>query len=181
MSNAMAMAKYVAQANRVLSSMPVINDNSSNSASGDVVIGYVDPRTKQWVAPPLSNPNQMNAVMVNASRSPTHGGVVPGFFSRVWSYLGTSVSSQSIACAQNYPILGVRTVKQYRPPVLPIVLDSQTYQLMMDGLTTDVYSYNEATQTVSDGPDGITESKLFPVATGLPGNWGAINIGVDSS
>jgi hypothetical protein len=49
---------------------------------------------------------------------------------------------------------------------------------MLAGQTTDLYSYNPITQTVSSGPDGVTESQLFPVASGSPGNWGTLRIGV---
>ena len=66
--------------------------------------------------------------------------------------------------------------------LLPIVLDKTTYKAMIAGTTTDHYTYNPLGQrTVTAGPDGITESKLYPVAAGIPGNWGTIKIGVTTT
>ena len=116
--------------------------------------------------------------------SSTHGGVVPGFFSRAWGYGGTPIDVQSIAMAWNYPVTG------FKPPgntpgsssrnanLLPIVLDKDTWKAMMAKTTTDQYTYNASTNTVTSGPDTVTESKLYPVASGDPGNWGTINVGV---
>jgi hypothetical protein len=53
-----------------------------------------------------------------------------------------------------------------------------TYTAMMNGTTTDSFTYDVSTHTVTSGPDNIHESKLYPVDSGLPGNWGTINIGV---
>lgn len=183
-SGAQAQAKVVAQDNHVLNTAPVIDDNSDNSSSGDIVVGSYDPRVKSWVPPPITNSALGNAVLVNASRSTSHGGAVPGFFSRAWGYGGTTISVQSIAMAWNYPVQG------FKPPgntpgsssrnanLLPIVLDSTTWNAMMAGTTTDQYTYDSGSKTVSLGADGITESKLYPVASGDPGNWGTINVGV---
>jgi hypothetical protein len=52
---------------------------------------------------------------------------------------------------------------------------------MMAKTTTDQYTYNAATNTVTSGPDGITESQLYPVKNGSPGNWGTIKVGVSNN
>ena len=64
---------------------------------------------------------------------------------------------------------------------LPIVLDKATYAKMMKKETTDLYTYNPTTKSVTPGPDGITESKLYPVGAGYPGNWGTIKVGVNNN
>lgn len=183
-AGAQTQAKLVGQDNLVLNTTPVIMDNASNSSSGDVVVGSYDPRVKTWVPPPITNPALGNAVLVNASRSTSHGGMVPGFFSRAWGYGGTTISVQSIAMAWNYPVQGFRPPKNTpggssaNANLLPIVLDKTTWLDMMAGTTTDQYTYNSGSKTVTLGADGITESKLYPVASGSPGNWGTINVGV---
>jgi hypothetical protein len=65
--------------------------------------------------------------------------------------------------------------------LLPIVLDKTTWQTMMAGQSTDQYTYNTSTNTVTSGPDGIYESQLYPVSSGSPGNWGTIKVGVSNN
>src|SRR5579864_5323702 len=180
-SASVAMARSVGQANLVLNSAPVIHDNSSNAADGDVVVGYFNPTTHVWAAPPLSSPALSNAVLVNASRTSARGSSVPGFFSRVWTYAGTDVKAQSIAVAQNYPINGFKAGSTQNAPMIPITLDYSTYQAMMNRTTTDNYSYDSATNTVSNGPDNIYESHLYPNDTGSPGSWGTLVIGTPNN
>src|SRR5262249_58541859 len=59
--------------------------------------------------------------------------------------------------------------------------DKTTWQTMMAGQSTDQYTYNPATNTVTSGADGITESQLYPVKNGSPGNWGTIKVGVSNN
>jgi len=179
---AQAQAKKVAQANSVLAATPLINDNANNSASGDVVVGYFNPNTRVWTPPPV--PAQLspftNAVKVTVMRSSDHGGVIPGFFSRIWDYTGTSVSTPAIAMAQNYPIKGFKPAGNANADLLPIVLDIVTWKAMMANLTTDLYSYNASSNSISNSPDGIYESQLFPVGSS-PGNWGTVQIGTSNN
>src|SRR5579864_6752034 len=107
-SAAQAQAKTIAQDNLVLNGVPVIKDNPSNATTGDVVVGYYDPTTKIWTPPPLNDPTLSNAVQVTSSRSTSHGGLIPGFFSRTWGFGGTTVNVQSTAMAALYPILGYK-------------------------------------------------------------------------
>jgi hypothetical protein len=47
--------------------------------------------------------------------------------------------------------------------------------------STDQFTYNAATKTVTSGADGIYESQLYPVGSGSPGNWGTIKVGVSNN
>jgi hypothetical protein len=189
---AQAAAQATGQANSVLNAVPVFQSNAGNSASGDIVVGYIDPATHQWSGPPLANPLMANSVMVNAQRSSDHGGLVPGFFSRTWGYQGTTVLFTSIATSWNFPIKGFTTAgstpaNSPNANLLPIVLDVPTWQAMMASQTQDQYTFTPANYNppssngVSSGPDGITESVLYPVGSGNPGNWGTIKVGVTNN
>jgi hypothetical protein len=173
-------AAAFAAANNVLGSGVTLVQNAANTAGvGDVLIGYLDPNNpgSAMVTAQASAP-LFNSVQVTATRSPDHGGNVPTFFASLMGYNGTSVSVQSTATAWPYTISGFQTVNNLDAQMLPIVLDVVTYQAMMAGTTTDQYTYNPTTNTVTSGPDGITESQLYPVASGSPGNWGTIQVGV---
>jgi Flp pilus assembly protein TadG len=182
-NNAQTRAQTTGQANLVLGKAAVITGGSSGS-SGDVVVGFVDPVSHKWTPPPLSNVLQTNSVQVNATRSSDHGGLVPGFFSRALGFSDTKLTVTSTATVQNYTVTGYKTVNNQNVNLLPIVLDQVTYYAMLTNnplIVTDQFNYNTATGAVSSGPDGVYESKLYPVSSGDPGNWGTVKIGVSNN
>jgi hypothetical protein len=102
-------------------------------------------------------------------------------------FSGGSLNVSSTATVTNNTISGYKSVNGLSANLLPIVLDVTTYKAMMAGVgtvtgaATDQYSYDPVTKTVSNGPDGVAESVLFPVASGNPGNWGTIKVGVSNN
>lgn len=183
-SSAQTSAVAFAAGNRVLGDGAVLLPNASNSNSGteDIVIGYL--------ARPLDSSQSLqtnsavipyyNAVQIRASRSASHGGRVPAFFSALWNNAGSEVATTSTAAA-----LGISGFKSMGSSTnancLPIVLEKETYAAMIRGQTTDQYTYNQGTNSVTTGGDGITESRLYPVGNGYPGNWGTIKVGVSNN
>jgi Flp pilus assembly protein TadG len=176
-------ATNFAEANLVLGSAPVIVANANNSTSGDIVVGYLDPSNiNATLDTSAASESKWNAVQVATSRSSSHGGIVPGYFSKLMGFQGSTVTTTSTAIAQNYTISGVKNVDTaVNAHLVPIVLDLTTYNAMMAGQTQDQYTWNPATQTVTNGPDGVTESVLYPVGSGSPGNWGTIEVGVSNN
>jgi hypothetical protein len=180
-----AQAAAIGQANNVLGHAAVLVQNTANTpGAGDILVGYLD----------TTNPNATldtsaasaplyNSVQVTATRSSTHGGVVPAFFSQLFGFQGSNVNVVSTATAQNYSIAGFQAVNNLSANLLPIVLDVTTYQDMLagSGVSTDQYTYDPTTKTVTSGPDGVYESVLYPVGSGSPGNWGTIKIGVSNN
>jgi hypothetical protein len=179
-ANAQDRAAAVGGSNGVLGDSPVFQPNVSNSDIGDIVVGYLD--TTDPNAPLRTGAvyrSLFNSVQVHASRTSDHGGKVPAFFSAALGYDGTNVGVTSTATALNHSIVGLRQVSTVTAPLLPIALDVDTYGAMLARTTTDQYTYNPVTKEVTSGPDGITESQLYPVKDGSPGNWGTVKIGVD--
>jgi Flp pilus assembly protein TadG len=186
---AQSAAKSTAQANKVLTQTPVILDNSGNSSTGDVVVGYLDPNNHSATLSTSASTLLYNAVQVTTSRNSAHGGVVPTFFGGAIGLSGTPVQVTSTAIAWPYTISGFQSVNSQNVHLLPIVLDSTTYNDMIQSNargspqngTTDQYSWNSSTGTVTSGADGVYESVLYPVSSGLPGNWGTIKVGVSNN
>jgi len=175
-------ASAFALANRVLGDGALVVPNPSNADGGDVMVGYLNPAdpkstlvTTQAAAP------LFNSVQVTARRSADHGGLVPTFFGALMGYKGTTVTVQSTATASCYTIAGFRSINNRSANLLPIVLDVTTYNAMLAGTTTDQYTWDPATNAVTAGADGVTESRLYPVASGSPGNWGTIKVGVSNN
>lgn len=186
LASARARAIAMAATNRVLNRPAVLLDNPSNGASGDIVAGHLDPANHGSTLS-MTDPLSFNSVQVRAYRNAGHTGVVPAFFARILGHRGTPLAVTATATVQNTVVTGFRSVNGANANLLPIVLDKSTYDQMVQGNTTDQYAYSPPAEgaggfgTVRSGGDGITESKLYPVVTGNPGNWGTVKIGVSNN
>jgi Flp pilus assembly protein TadG len=175
-------AVALATANKVLGKTPVLSANSTNSSGGQIVVGYLDPTNPYSALDSSSAKTKLfNSVQVTMTRDATHGGLVPTLFSQLMGFRGANVSVTSTATAQTYSINGFKAVGSLNANLLPIVLDKTTWQTMMAGQSTDQYTYNASNNTVTGGADGVTESRLYPVSNGSPGNWGTIEVGVTNN
>jgi hypothetical protein len=174
-----SQALSFAQKNTVLGAPPVLSTNPGNASDGEIVVGYLDLSNKNSVLDPsTAMAASFNSVQVTLNRDASHGGPVPTIFGQLMGYHGANVKVRSTATAQTYSVNGFKAAGSSCASLLPIVLDQSTWQAMMAKTTTDQYTYNATNNTVTAGSDGITESKLYPVGSGLPGNWGTINVGV---
>ena len=187
---AQSSATSIAAGNPILGASPVILANASNSAGGDIVVGYYNSSSSPASFTTGVSTSLYNAVQVRIARDATHGGVVPALFSRLMGSSGSSLSVTSVALARNYAVGGFSTSNGSSANILPIALDQTTYNAMIagnptgstaSGMPTDQYAYNSATGAVTSGSDGLYESKLYPVSNGSPGNWGTVKIGVSNN
>jgi Flp pilus assembly protein TadG len=180
-------AASFAQANNVLGQGVTLVQNPSNAAGGDILVGYIDPTLPPKTSPFVTasaSASLFNSVQVTAQRTAYRGTAVPTFFGGLMGYNGANVSVSATATAASYAIKGFKSVNNLGAALLPIVLDVNTYNQMIDPLNTqftDQYTYDPATKTVTTGPDGVHESLLYPVSAGLPGNWGTIKVGVSDN
>jgi Flp pilus assembly protein TadG len=189
-SAATSNAASIATSNKILGTAPVVYQAESGSNAADITVGYLDmSSTTSSIAAPTST-SLYNAVQVKVARDANHGGPVPALFARLLGSTGTSVSSTSVAVAQNYSVGSFSSSSGLNANILPIALDLTTYNAMIAGnpskLTTtglpiDQYAYNPSTGAVTSGSDGIYESCLYPVSNGSPGNWGTVKIGVSNN
>src|SRR4051794_4520625 len=86
MSAARAKAIAIGQSNSVLNQAAVVKDNPDNTSSGDVVIGYLDPKNASSAFSTAAAQTSFNSVRVTAIRSSDHVGVVPALFSGVLGF-----------------------------------------------------------------------------------------------
>lgn len=177
-------AREFAEQNQVLGTMPTVFENSSNDPSGDIVLGRIanpaNPASPFQTDASLQS--NYNSVQVRVARSAERGGIVPTFFAKVMGIHGSSVQVTGTASALNYSVAGYTSEPNKNADLLPFALDRTTYEEMIDPSiqTSDNYTINLSTRAVSNGPDGIKESVLFPTWKG-PGNWGTVNIGVSNN
>jgi hypothetical protein len=118
-----------------------------------------------------------NAVQILVEKSQNHNGRLNFFFGGMAGMSSTDVQAQATAAL-------VREIAGFRAPhdgsnfgFLPIALDEETWNQVMAGNTSDRFAWNEETQTISGGGDGILECSLYPTGTGAPGNRGTVDVG----
>lgn len=182
--NALATADFTAaqaQAVTAAGDNKVLQAGVSLSTS-DVTFGYIDPNAaanQRTFLTDTSYTPYFNAVKVTTRRDAEHSGIIPAFFGRVLGFSGSNAAITSYAMCR---ITAIRSLDGTTGAnLLPIVLDLPTYNNMIAGLTSDKYTYNDSTGTVSSGADGISESCLYPVCSGSAGNWGTIKVGVTNN
>lgn len=172
-----ATAAAYAASNSVGGISPAIDQNSGNSAAGDLVFGYI---ADMYAANPTLNtatPNLFNAVRVKVRRDATLNGETPYFFAKVFGLTGQGLDAEATA-GYLRNIAGVRSpASGGTVGILPYALDLQTWNALLAGQTADQWTWNPATKTISSGADGILEANLFPQGTGSPGNRGTVDIG----
>ncbi len=172
--SARATAGQYARLNCVAGEAPAL-------ALSDVQLGYLQ-ADGQTIS---LNPTAYVAASVNVRREAGQNGEVPLFFSRLLGINESAKSSQAIAVFTN-------SIGGFRPPtsgenlgILPLALDTGTWDGREGPDAVDEYSCNwdEATGqwVVTDGPDGIPEINLFPQGVNTPGNRGTLDIGSDSN
>src|SRR5690606_32642813 len=119
-----------------------------------------------------------NSARVTVQRTNVRNGEVGLFFARIFnrnalplSATATATYEGSIAAFEfneNYP--------DQKCHLLPFTIHKAHWDAAFSN-GSDLWTRNPETGTVTPGPDGIKEVKLFPTKTGQPGNWGTWDIG----
>jgi len=154
-----------------------IDGNSSNSASGNVVIGYLANDAQTSATMEFGNQNQFNAVQVTVRKNAQQNGEVPLFFARVWNMTGLEAQGTATAALVNN-FGGFATPSNgSNLQILPFALDEDTWSDLLQGNGDDDWKRNVSTGRVEPGRDGVLEFNLYPQGTGSPGNRGTVDIG----
>jgi hypothetical protein len=155
----------------------VVDSNTSNDASGDVVFGYISDFTDPNCSLQTSDPSRYNAVRVRMYKNSSANGEVPYFFARVFGMTGQVLQTDATAAI-------VRDIGGFEAPadgsnlqILPFALDIDTWNNLINGNSTDTYRWDAECEEIENGADGWVEVNLYPQGTGSPGNRGTVDIG----
>lgn len=128
-------------------------------------ISYVDP----------SNPN---VVVVHVSCDPERGTGVPLFFARIFGLTTGRTSATAVAMFSAENTTGFTKDGDEPSSLAPFVVKQDDWINFLANGGPDNWTYDPNTKTVSPGPDGIPELKMYPeVEIDSPGNFGTVNIG----
>jgi hypothetical protein len=158
--------------------------NPANSASGDIVCGYLS--NPSDLSQPLDLNPYPNSVQVRVRRDDTANGPLSLFFARVAGVNNESLTAMATATFKDrINGFSIHTPGTNTCKLLPYALDVNTWNQVLVGAGPDNWSRDPSTGAVTAGSDGIHECKLFPISNGNgsswnslpPGNFGTINIG----
>lgn len=171
------VAATYASSNPVGGVNPAIDQNSGNTATGDLVFGQITDMYALSPAITTATPAKFNAVRIRIRRDSTLNGQTPYFFAKIFGLSGQGLDAEATAGFLR-SIAGVRTPASGRNiGILPYALDKQTWDALMAGNASDQWHYNTTTKAITSGSDGTKEVNLFPQGTGSPGNRGTVDIG----
>jgi Flp pilus assembly protein TadG len=183
LSNSTCAADVTTVASHYAALNPVCG-SSPQLASSDVVVGYMANPGQQGATIDTTSTNSFNAVQITVRRSAGNNGLVPAFFSKIFGQTGEAAAATSTAAflgnASGYGIPTTGTGPgggTGNLMFLPYSLDLGTWNALLAGTGSDVWKWDETTQQVVAGSDGILECNLFPQGTGSPGNRGTVTVG----
>ncbi len=174
---ARSLAVQYAALNKVRNAPPVVDPNSSNSTSGDVVIGYLANPSDQSQVIDTTQMQQANAVQVTVRRTASQNGEVGLFFSRIFGKDSQAIQATATAAIMK-SFSGFKTPDDgSNLPLLPIALKVDYWNDMLAGKGPDQLSWDPDKGMVGHKGDNILEINLYPESTTSPGNVGTVDIG----
>lgn len=182
-SAARAEARRYANMNRAGGALIDLTSNSDNAVDGDFVVGHL-PRPSDQSSVFNTTTFPYNAVSVTARRSREQNGSLRLFFAPILGRELIDLSAKAVAVYQGQ-VSGF-TVTGHNPNVtnsklLPFALDINVWNEVSTGIGPDAWTYDPASQAISEGGDGIREAKLYGTKNGTAGNFGTINIGTTNN
>lgn len=168
--------------NAIINDPPVLDSNSGNSTTGDIVIGrLVDPENATESLS-FADPSRFNAVHVLLHRDETRNGPIDLFFAAVFGRDEAEISASARAAFYDGVVGWSVNDTTGDAGLLPFALHVNAWNNLLAGTQTtgDQYTYNPTNGAVTSGGDGILELNLYPGGgTGQlpPGNFGTVDIG----
>ena len=142
--------------------------------SGDVVTGWTDLTSGSGSIDEGKPASQFNTVQVTIRRSKTSAnGPVDLFFASIFGKSSADVSASATAAFDDR-VAGY-DADPGEPDILPFTVHIDTYDKLLAQLS-DQYEYDEVSDNVSSGTDGVPEVNIHPEKL-APGNFGRLAIG----
>jgi Flp pilus assembly protein TadG len=167
-------------ANRVRNVAPAVDPNTSNSTSGDIVIGYLANPSDPSQNMSFADLNKSNAAQVRVRRTAGQNGEVALFFSRIFGINSRAVEATATAALRTESFSSFKTPDDgTNLPILPITLKIDAWNDMLNGIGPDDLGWDQSKGLTHKG-DKVLEIELYPDST-TPGNFGTIDIGSSSN
>jgi Flp pilus assembly protein TadG len=178
-SAARIKARQVAAGNSCGAIFPDVDLNTSNDASGEIVVGrFTDFGSRDGKIKPDETLNA-NALAVTVYRTESRNGAVNFVFGRLLGATNANLSRNAIAAFVT-EIRGFKQPSEYNLPLLPFAVSEDKWNELLQGTGNDNYRWDDDSETVQTGTDGIIELEMYAGKTGASGNLGTIDLGTGS-
>ena len=172
---AIQSVNHYAALNRVMNVSPGV-------ANADIQIGYLHDLSIPDAPLSFADPNQANTVLVRVRRDSIVNGPISLFFAGILGYNTADISASGAASFKDGVVGYEVTPQTGNAALLPIALHVDAWNGLLDGTWScgDSWAYDDLSETVGSGPDGIKELNLYPGAGAIqlpPGNVGTVDIG----
>lgn len=176
-----AAIEYAAE-NAIINDPPVLDANSGNSTSGDIVIGRMTNPSDGSETMDFGDPSRFNAVHILLHRDEVRNGPIGLAFASILGQIDAEISASATAAFYDGVIGWSVNDTTGNAGLLPLALHVDAWNALLAGTLTsgDNYNYNSSSGNVTGGGDGILELNLYPGSgTGQlpPGNFGTVDIG----
>jgi Flp pilus assembly protein TadG len=192
LSNARTQAQSFAAGNYGGGASLTLDANTSNTADGDIVVGYIaNPSSfsSPFVPTTIGSGNFPNAVQVTVHRDSLRNGSISLFFARALGITSWNLNATSTAAYQG-GVVGFKFQNGYTGPckLLPFTMQVDYWNQLVAGGTTDNWTRTipaagvPPPNNVTSGADGIYETNLLPLSNNLSsGNCGMIDLGAPAN
>lgn len=178
-SSAKVKARQVGGRSSCGAVFPDVDLNSANNASGEIVVGrYTAFGSRSADITPDTTTNA-NAIAVTVFRSESRNGAVNFVFGRLLGANRANMSARAVAAFVT-EIKGFKQPAQYNLPMLPFAIKEDKWNALTQGTGSDNYKWNEDTNSIQSGSDGVLELEMYAEKTGSSGNFGTIDLGAGS-
>ncbi|HBO43173.1 MAG TPA: hypothetical protein DD670_04410 [Planctomycetaceae bacterium] len=159
--------------------------DGAGSVIDEVLFGRLENPDNSNEAISFADPNNPNVVYVRVSCDPAKGTAVPLFFARIFGMETGVVSATAVAAFSWDRTAGFIAEPEKPNTLMPFAISEEDWNNYVATGTEDNWTYDPRTKTVTAGPDGIPELKLFPDyelgQKTVPGNFGTVDIGSDAN
>jgi Flp pilus assembly protein TadG len=142
--------------------------------AADVTIGWLDTASATEPIKTGASPSTFNAIQVVVRRTrESVNGPVELFFARIFGRQDADVVALAVAVLDDH--FSGYDADQSRTLLWPFTKHINEYEAQLQS-GEDRYGYDSESDTLTSGPDGTREVRLYP-GDEAPGNYGLLNIG----
>ncbi len=170
--------------------IPVVRTMPYLDTNGDIDLGYLVNPSDRNESISYADPSLYNTIQVRIQYSSDNNTPISLFFA---PFIGISSADLAVTAAATFSgtnTVGFRvTDKTGNATLLPYTVKVEDWDDLLGGAGEDNWAYDPETGTVSPGPDGIREMRMFPEKGNnnngngqggggiTPGNFGTVDIG----
>jgi hypothetical protein len=156
---------------------PELDLNAENASDGDIVFGRFTEFGNATADLTPQMADNTNAVKVRVHKDAIRNGASELGLAK-WLGIATFGSQATATAAWIREIRGFKTPANSDETlgILPFAVKIESWNALLAGSGSDLWSWNPDTKNVTSGGDGVLELNIYPI-NAAPGNFGTVDVG----